>query len=256
MQVKDEEMPRSDSRRARLTKKVQSARKVVATIILCLVLFASGFLMGLHARSSATTESEPTYTGIYQASSVQGGDRPVTPDTGSPASSSTSQVGPAAASTLATASTSAGTTAAPASPAASIASAPAPTPYEVLADVRWPAEGAIVKGPGWLYSLTLEHWVYLPGVDIQTSIGAPVTASLGGVVKSISTEPVLGNVLVLEHEGGVTTTYGRLATVLPDMGERVEPGEAIGTTGPDTLYFAVASGTEALDAQECLNRAR
>lgn len=265
MQVKDEETPRAGSRRARLMERVQAARKTVAAVLLCMILFASGFLMGLYGRSPEPANAEPTYTGIYQVQpsdvtgdltadvnsippvTAQQEDEPVTifePETAAPATAAGAGIN-----------TNAGTTGA-ATPASLPPVTGTPASGQVVAGLAWPVEGSITRGAGWLYSLTLEHWVYLPGVDIQAQPGAPVTASIAGTVKSISYEPVLGNVLILEHEGGTTTTYGRLASIRPALGAKVEAGQTVGAAGPDAVYFAVYSGTEALDAQECLAKPR
>ena len=211
------------SRRRRLKERHGSARRIVTGFVLCTALFLSGFLVGLRDKGPAPLITEPSYAGIFQVTEPQKDEAAVVAAAKAPVSSA----------------------------------GPVPVPAEdILSTIKWPAEGRIVREPGWLFSLTLDEWVYLPGVDILVEPGGPVKASLSGVVKSISHDAVLGNILVLEHESGLETTYGRLSVVLPAMGEQVTQGETVGSAGPDTLYFKLARGADPLDARERLARAR
>ena len=82
--------------------------------------------------------------------------------------------------------------------------------------------------------------------------GRVVLAAAAGTVAEAGFDPALGNYLVLDHGGGLTTTYGQLArNDFVAVDGQVEAGEQIGTvgkTGQATgyhLHFEVAeNGTQ------------
>lgn len=90
------------------------------------------------------------------------------------------------------------------------------------------------------------------GVDIKLEQDTPVLAAAAGTVAEAGFDPALGNYLVLDHGGGLTTTYGQLArNDFVAVDGQVEAGEQIGTvgkTGQATgyhLHFEVAeNGTQ------------
>ncbi|WP_163969522.1 M23 family metallopeptidase [Oceanobacillus halotolerans] len=71
------------------------------------------------------------------------------------------------------------------------------------------------------------------GVDIVSSDGEAfdVTASLSGSVAEVKEDPLLGNVVSLDHGNEVVTYYASLGEVNVEKGQEVEQGEAIGTAG-------------------------
>lgn len=62
-----------------------------------------------------------------------------------------------------------------------------------------------------------------------------VTASLSGTVTEVKQDPLLGNVVKMEHEHGVSTYYASLDEVFAEEGKEVKQGETIGTAGQNTL---------------------
>lgn len=85
------------------------------------------------------------------------------------------------------------------------------------------------------------------GIDLVELPGpSTVVAAKDGVVTATPTEPTGGgNVIVLDHGAGLTTTYMHLSSRLVTVGERVWVGKPIGvegTTGNSTgahLHFTV-----------------
>jgi stage II sporulation protein Q len=71
------------------------------------------------------------------------------------------------------------------------------------------------------------------GIDIIRKDGKTfdVTASLSGTVTKAEKDPILGYVVEINHENGVTTVYQSLADVKVKAGDSVKQGEIIGKAG-------------------------
>lgn len=114
-----------------------------------------------------------------------------------------------------------------------------------------------------VYSPTLADWRTHDGVDISAKPGATVLAATAGTVSSVEDDPLMGTTVVIDHEGGYTTTYANLQakpTVQP--GDLVTAGQIIGAVGTTAsaeaaqsphLHFSVARDGEAVDPGEFLN---
>jgi murein DD-endopeptidase MepM/ murein hydrolase activator NlpD len=87
------------------------------------------------------------------------------------------------------------------------------------------------------------------GVDFRGAIGSPVHAANRGVVAHIGDFFLAGNVVYIDHGGGVVTGYFHLSKVLVAQGDTVERGQEIGlvgstgrVTGPH-LHWSARYGT-------------
>jgi stage II sporulation protein Q len=71
------------------------------------------------------------------------------------------------------------------------------------------------------------------GIDIIRKDGKTfdVTASLSGTVTKAEKDPILGNVVEIDHENGVVTVYQSLADMKVKAGDTVEQGQVIGKAG-------------------------
>lgn len=79
-----------------------------------------------------------------------------------------------------------------------------------------------------------------PGVTIVPEGAGQVVASNDGVVALVDTLPIRGNVVALDHGGGVVSVYAHLDRSVVQPGDRVERGEKLGIAGqsgaaPDSL---------------------
>lgn len=117
----------------------------------------------------------------------------------------------------------------------------------------WPVQGEIVREPGWVFSDYLNEWRYLPGVEIAVAPDTPVTAVMSGKVKSVFTDPDLGNVVALEHPDGTTTEYGRLSGCILGVGDTVKQGEEFARTDGTSLYFAAKVNDEIIPVTKLLS---
>jgi murein DD-endopeptidase MepM/ murein hydrolase activator NlpD len=109
----------------------------------------------------------------------------------------------------------------------------------------FPANGPITSGFGYrvhpIFGSTRMH----TGIDISAPYGAPVWAADSGTVAFVGTMSGYGNTVVVDHGGGLATTYNHLSTFFVGGGQRVERGSeiaAVGCTGYCTgphLHFEV-----------------
>ena len=83
------------------------------------------------------------------------------------------------------------------------------------------------------------------GIDLAAPAGTPVVAALPGKVISAGHEPGYGNNVMVEHDGGLRTRYGHLASVNVKVGDMVTSDDTlgkVGSTGRSTgahLHFEV-----------------
>jgi murein DD-endopeptidase MepM/ murein hydrolase activator NlpD len=92
------------------------------------------------------------------------------------------------------------------------------------------------------------------GLDFAQPCGTPVTAAKAGTVVEASSSPYgYGNRIVVDHGGGVKTTYNHLQAKGVHKGQQVAQGQKIadlGTTGNSTgchLHFEVLLKGKAVD---------
>jgi murein DD-endopeptidase MepM/ murein hydrolase activator NlpD len=116
---------------------------------------------------------------------------------------------------------------------------PAPTGAASAAGFVWPVHGVLTSGFGWRWGRMHE------GVDIAVSNGTPVVAAKAGVVIVAGWMGGYGNLVVVDHGGGVATAYGHNTSVTVGVGQHVEQGQLIsysGSTGHSTgphVHFEV-----------------
>ena len=108
-----------------------------------------------------------------------------------------------------------------------------------------------------VYSPTLADWRTHDGVDISAKPGTTVLAATAGTVASVEDHPLMGTTVVIDHEGGYTTTYANLqAKPTVEPGDTVTAGQIIGAVGTTAsaeaaqsphLHFSVTRDGEAVD---------
>jgi murein DD-endopeptidase MepM/ murein hydrolase activator NlpD len=69
------------------------------------------------------------------------------------------------------------------------------------------------------------------GVDFRAAPGAPVRATAAGRVTVAEYSGGYGNMVEVEHEGGVATRYGHLSSISVVQGQRIEAGQVVGRAG-------------------------
>src|SRR5262249_58459823 len=89
----------------------------------------------------------------------------------------------------------------------------------------WPVNGPITSGFG-------PRWgSFHYGLDIGAGYGTAIHAAAAGVVIYAGWYDGFGNFVVIDHGGGLSTTYGHQSRIVVALGERVAQGQLIGYVG-------------------------
>jgi murein DD-endopeptidase MepM/ murein hydrolase activator NlpD len=107
--------------------------------------------------------------------------------------------------------------------------------------------GILTSGFGLRESPITHHMAYHAGIDLAAPLGTDVYAAREGKVTESGTSDVLGQYIVIVHDGSWSTVYGHLSKRLVRLNDKVESGMIIGnvgstgeSTGPH-LHFEVRS---------------
>lgn len=107
------------------------------------------------------------------------------------------------------------------------------------AGMIWPVNGALTSGFGYRWGRMHE------GVDIGVGTGTPVAAAASGRVITAGWAGGYGNLVVIDHGGGIATAYGHNSKLLVASGQQVAQGQIValsGSTGHSTgphVHFEV-----------------
>jgi murein DD-endopeptidase MepM/ murein hydrolase activator NlpD len=74
------------------------------------------------------------------------------------------------------------------------------------------------------------HW----GVDIAASEGTPLRAVMPGVVRWVRPISGYGNTVAIQHGDRLSVLYAHMQTTAVAQGQRVRPGDLVGTVGRTT----------------------
>jgi murein DD-endopeptidase MepM/ murein hydrolase activator NlpD len=117
----------------------------------------------------------------------------------------------------------------------------------------WPANGPVTSPYGYRTHPIFGDSRLHTGVDIGAPYGSAVFAASGGRVVFAGTMSGYGNAIVVDHGGGVATTYNHLSGFSVSGGASVNRGQTIGSvgctgycTGPH-LHFEVRIGGSPVD---------
>ena len=138
--------------------------------------------------------------------------------------------------------------------AAALAGAPAPT-IGAIGDFSWPVSGPITSPFGMrLDPVSGEFTRMHTGIDIGAPFGATIgAASSGRVILAGWTDGGYGNMIVVDHGGGISSLYAHCSQVFVAVGQDVQRGQALGavgstghSTGPH-LHFEIRVGGQPVD---------
>ena len=126
----------------------------------------------------------------------------------------------------------------------------------------WPAPGRVTSGFGVRRDPLSGAAKFHSGIDLATPSGTPVRAVADGRVVESGRRGGYGNVVVVDHGGGVTSLYAHNAELLRPVGARVEAGAPLalsGSTGRSTgphVHFEVRKGGVPVDPRAFLQGER
>jgi murein DD-endopeptidase MepM/ murein hydrolase activator NlpD len=115
------------------------------------------------------------------------------------------------------------------------------------AGLSWPVQGTITSGYGPRWGRMHE------GLDIAGGSGTPIAAARAGTVILAGYSGGYGNLVVVDHGGGLSTAYAHLSSISVSVGQGVGQGTVVGgmgTTGNSTgvhLHFEVRVGGAAVN---------
>lgn len=97
---------------------------------------------------------------------------------------------------------------------------------------RWPAKGRVTSTYGRKRVLDGEDHDYHWGVDLALGVGSKVRAPAGGVVVLAEKDvPLSGNLLILDHGHGVTSSFLHLQKFKVKVGDVVKAGQVVALSG-------------------------
>jgi murein DD-endopeptidase MepM/ murein hydrolase activator NlpD len=136
--------------------------------------------------------------------------------------------------------------------AAIVAKAPQVSPDLTILTTQ-PIPDTLSSGYGWRDDPIRHTWKFHGGTDFKADPGTPVGAAGDGVVVFAGRQGGYGNVIYVDHGGGVVTLYGHLRRIETKKGATVTAGERIGqvgqtgrATGPH-LHFEVRLDNRPVD---------
>lgn len=119
----------------------------------------------------------------------------------------------------------------------------------------WPAPGyyTITSSYGMRFHPVIKLYRNHSGIDIGAPLGSYVIAANDGIVTKATYSYSYGNMIMIDHGGGVTTLYAHGSELLAQVGDVVKRGDAImkaGSTGWSTgphLHFEIRINGATID---------
>ena len=123
----------------------------------------------------------------------------------------------------------------------------------------WPVVGKLESGFGGRRNpFGGRGYEFHTGQDIDAQTGDPVVAGARGTVAFAGVQNGYGNLVVIDHGGGLTSRYGHLSHLDVTQGQTVERGQFIGkvgstgrSTGPH-LHYEIRINDEPVDPLQYL----
>lgn len=138
---------------------------------------------------------------------------------------------------------------------------PAERVYFLSGAYRYPLPRAkLSSGFGMRVSPLTGAYSMHAGIDLSAPEGTPVMAARNGTVSAAGFDAILGNYVVLDHDGQHQSVYGHLSAISVSLKQEVKSGTILGTvgstgksTGPH-LHFEIRVRGEARNPESYLPR--
>ena len=138
----------------------------------------------------------------------------------------------------------------------SVVEKPQPIVARSSSKFTWPVLGTILSHYG-----AKTGGLYNDGINISATLNTAVVAAENGVVAYAGNEVRgMGNLIIIQHEGGWMTVYAHLNSMSVRRGVRVSVGQkigAVGQTGKVTkpqLHFEIRKGTKSYNPVNYLKK--
>jgi len=121
-----------------------------------------------------------------------------------------------------------------------------------VSEMTAPANGEIVKGFG-IQDASGSGFHY--GVDIKSDESKNIIAANDGTVEEIGTNNEYASFIIVRHSEEITTLYGNVNEILPNIGDTVAKGQPIARTEDEngTFYFELRRGDTYLDPTQFID---
>lgn len=124
--------------------------------------------------------------------------------------------------------------------------------------LSWPVSGPVTSEFGYRIHPVFGDYRGHTGIDIGVPTGTPVHAAADGVVIYSGGYGGYGNVIMIDHGGGLVTLYAHNSSLAVSVGQNVSRGEVVayaGSTGWSTgphCHFEVRSGGQPVNPRNYL----
>lgn len=134
--------------------------------------------------------------------------------------------------------------------AARLAGADLPPDAGAPGQLMWPVSGTITSPFGWRMHPVYHRMILHRGIDIGVPKGTPVAAAADGRIILARMQGDCGNMIAIDHHGGLSTIYCHLSQMFVAEGQDVQRGQVIGAagatgdaTGPHVHFQVMKNGT-------------
>ncbi|TVP61387.1 MAG: M23 family metallopeptidase [Nodularia sp. (in: Bacteria)] len=140
------------------------------------------------------------------------------------------------------------------SPSRPITASPAPADSQPISIAGYPLRSAasVLMPYGWQIHPTTGEVFFHSGVDLLAPVGSPVQAIAPGTIVFANDQGTYGQLVIINHSGGLQSRYAHLGDIQVSVGEKVDQGDllgTVGTTGEPTgsqphLHFEMRSSSD------------
>lgn len=84
---------------------------------------------------------------------------------------------------------------------------------------------------GWQIHPITNQVFFHSGIDLLAEVGTPVRATASGVVVFAKEQGSYGNLVIINHQGGMQTRYAQLESIKVKLGQQIKVNQVLGTVG-------------------------